>query len=56
MNMSAFNTKANNPKVMRVIGSVSTNKIGRTTRLSNPSMTAATIAIVKLETSIPGMR
>lgn len=41
MNISALRTKANNPKVMRVIGKVRTNNIGRTTKFNNPRIKAA---------------
>ena len=40
-NKMAFKTKMNRPRVTMVIGSVSTNKIGRTIRFSTPSTSDA---------------
>lgn len=45
MKIRAFNTKANKPKVMMVIGRVRMNKIGLTTKFNKPSINAAMRAI-----------
>lgn len=44
----------NSPKVIMVIGSVSTNKIGRTKAFNIPSTIAATMAMYTPLTVMPG--
>ena len=44
--IAAFSTSRTRPSVTTVIGSVSTNAIGRTTALTSPSSTAAMTSLV----------
>jgi len=55
-NRRPFSTKMNSPSVRMVTGSVSRNSTGRTTAFMRPSTSAATSAVVKLATLIPGIR
>ena len=51
---NAFSTSRNNPRVSRVIGKVSTTRMGRTTALMMPSTSPATSAEVSPDSLMPG--
>ncbi len=51
---NAFSTSRNNPRVNRVIGKVSTTRMGRTTALMTPSTSPATSAEVSPDRRMPG--
>jgi hypothetical protein len=53
-NKSALRINENNPKVMRLIGSVSIVSTGRMVRPNIPQIIATTTAVYKLSTWIPG--
>jgi hypothetical protein len=55
-NNKAFNIRRNAPRLIIVIGSVSSTRIGRITAFKIPKMNAAIIRVIKLFTCMPGTR
>jgi hypothetical protein len=53
-NNKAFNIKRNVPRLIIVIGSVSSTSIGRSTAFKIPKMNAVIISVRKLSTCMPG--